>query len=356
MKARVFVTLKPSVFDPQGHTIAEALHSLGYGSVGTSGRASTSSSSSTWPRPPRPRSWRPRWPTRAGQPRDRKLPDRAGRAGRGGVVTFAIVVFPGSNCDHDAYYAIQHVLGQQARFVWHKETDARRGRCRDPARRLLARRLPADGRHRPVLADHGRRPDAFAERADRSSASATASRCCSSAGLLPGAMLRNRDLKFHCEIVHVRVEQTDTPFTRGGVGRPGAAGADRARRRQLLRAARRRSPSSRPTAGRLPLRATERRRHRRGQSERVDEQHRRHLQRCAERRRADAASGAGVRGRLVGSADGRVMLRVGRRELGRARGRACGVAMTIDRAVLERHGLTETNTRASSSCSGASPT
>jgi phosphoribosylformylglycinamidine synthase len=34
MKARVFVTLKPSVFDPQGHTIAEALHSLGYGAVG----------------------------------------------------------------------------------------------------------------------------------------------------------------------------------------------------------------------------------------------------------------------------------------------------------------------------------
>ena len=34
MKARVFVTLKPSVFDPQGHTIAEALHSLGYGSIG----------------------------------------------------------------------------------------------------------------------------------------------------------------------------------------------------------------------------------------------------------------------------------------------------------------------------------
>ena len=34
MKARVYVTLKPSVFDPQGHTIAEALHSLGYGSVG----------------------------------------------------------------------------------------------------------------------------------------------------------------------------------------------------------------------------------------------------------------------------------------------------------------------------------
>ena len=44
MKARVFVTLKPSVFDPQGRTIAEALHSLGYDRSVTSGRASTSSS------------------------------------------------------------------------------------------------------------------------------------------------------------------------------------------------------------------------------------------------------------------------------------------------------------------------
>ena len=35
---------------------------------------------------------------------------------------FAIVVFPGSNCDHDAYHAAKHVLGQDARFVWHKET------------------------------------------------------------------------------------------------------------------------------------------------------------------------------------------------------------------------------------------
>jgi hypothetical protein len=57
-------------------------------------------------------------------------------------------------------------------------------------------------------------------------------------GLLPGAMLRNRGLKFRCEHVHVRVEQTDTPFTRLHAG-PGAADADRARRGQLLRRARR---------------------------------------------------------------------------------------------------------------------
>jgi phosphoribosylformylglycinamidine synthase len=37
-------------------------------------------------------------------------------------MTFAVVVFPGSNCDHDAYHAAKHVLGQQARFVWHKDT------------------------------------------------------------------------------------------------------------------------------------------------------------------------------------------------------------------------------------------
>ena len=36
---------------------------------------------------------------------------------------FGIVVFPGSNCDHDAYHAAKHVLGQEAEFVWHRETD-----------------------------------------------------------------------------------------------------------------------------------------------------------------------------------------------------------------------------------------
>ena len=37
-------------------------------------------------------------------------------------MTFGVVVFPGSNCDHDAYHAAKHVLGQDARFLWHKET------------------------------------------------------------------------------------------------------------------------------------------------------------------------------------------------------------------------------------------
>ena len=42
---------------------------------------------------------------------------------------FAVIVFPGSNCDHDAYHAVRHVLGQDAEFVWHKETDLKGADC-----------------------------------------------------------------------------------------------------------------------------------------------------------------------------------------------------------------------------------
>ena len=118
------------------------------------------------------------------------------------------------------------------------------------------------------------------------------------AGLLPGAMLRNRDLKFHCEHVHVRVEQTDTPFTLRGRAGAGAADADRARRRQLLR----RPPdvlrrSRRIAQVDLPL--LRRRRARSTDAANPNgsvAQHRRHLQRGAQRRRPDAASRARLRG------------------------------------------------------------
>ena len=67
------------------------------------------------------------------------------------------------------------------------------------------------------------------------------------AGLLPGAMVRNRGVKFVSRHVDVRVEQTDTPFTVGVRAGPGAAAADRARRRQLLRRSRRARASSKRT-------------------------------------------------------------------------------------------------------------
>jgi phosphoribosylformylglycinamidine synthase len=152
---------------------------------------------------------------------------------------FAVVVFPGSNSDHDAHYAVEHPLGEQARFVWHKDTSL----ATTDAVILPGGFAHGDylrtGRHRALLADHGRRAALCRRRRRRCSASATASRCCSRRGLLPGAMLRNDSLHFRCEFVSVRVEHADTPFTAGLPARPGAADADRARRRQLLRGTRR---------------------------------------------------------------------------------------------------------------------
>jgi phosphoribosylformylglycinamidine synthase I len=125
---------------------------------------------------------------------------------------FAIVVFPGSNCDHDAYHAAKHVLGQDAQFVWHKETTL------SGADVVV---LPGGFSHGDYL-----RTGAIARFSPVMNAVADFARAggpvlgiCNGfqilleAGLLPGAMLRNRDLKFHCEHVCVRVEQTDTPFT-----------------------------------------------------------------------------------------------------------------------------------------------
>jgi phosphoribosylformylglycinamidine synthase subunit PurQ / glutaminase len=125
---------------------------------------------------------------------------------------FAVVVFPGSNCDHDAYHTAKHVLGQQASFVWHKETGL------GGADVVI---LPGGFSHGDYL-----RTGAIARFSPVMSAVAEFARqggpvigICNGfqilleAGLLPGAMLRNRDLKFHCEHVRVRVEQTNTPFT-----------------------------------------------------------------------------------------------------------------------------------------------
>jgi phosphoribosylformylglycinamidine synthase I len=128
------------------------------------------------------------------------------------MMKFAIIVFPGSNCDHDAFHAAREVLGQQAEFVWHKETDLR------GADAVILPggfshgdylRTGAIARFSPVM--HAVR--AFAAAGGPVLGICNGFQILLEAGMLPGAMLRNRDLKFHCEHVHVRVEQTDTPFT-----------------------------------------------------------------------------------------------------------------------------------------------
>src|SRR5687768_12756740 len=135
---------------------------------------------------------------------------------------FSVIVFPGSNCDHDAYHAAKHVLGHDAEFIWHKETSLKGA---DVV--ILPGgfshgdylRTGAIARFSPVMSA----VSAFARRGGPVLGICNGFQVLLESGLLPGAMLRNRDLKFHCEHVHVRVEQTNTPFTL------------RARRGQVLR-------------------------------------------------------------------------------------------------------------------------
>jgi phosphoribosylformylglycinamidine synthase subunit PurQ / glutaminase len=125
---------------------------------------------------------------------------------------FAVVVFPGSNCDHDAYHAARHVLGQDAVFLWHKDTSL------DGADAVILPggfahgdylRTGAIARFSPIMTA----VKSFAESGGPVLGICNGFQILLEAGLLPGAMLRNRGLKFICEHVAVRVEQVDTPFT-----------------------------------------------------------------------------------------------------------------------------------------------
>ena len=126
---------------------------------------------------------------------------------------FAVVVFPGSNCDHDAYHAVKHVLGEEAEFVWHKNTSL------GAADAVILPggfahgdylRTGAIARFSPIM----QAVTAFATAGGPVLGICNGFQVLLEAGLLPGAMLRNRSLHFRCEYVHVRVEQTDTAFTR----------------------------------------------------------------------------------------------------------------------------------------------
>jgi phosphoribosylformylglycinamidine synthase subunit PurQ / glutaminase len=125
---------------------------------------------------------------------------------------FAIVVFPGSNCDHDAYHAARDVLGQDADYVWHKDTDLKGADVVILPGGFAHGdylRCGAMARFSPIM----REVQAFAARGGPVLGICNGFQVLLEAGLLPGAMLRNRSLKFQCEHVHIRVEQTDTPFT-----------------------------------------------------------------------------------------------------------------------------------------------
>ena len=125
---------------------------------------------------------------------------------------FAVVVFPGSNSDHDAFYAASKVLGEEASLVWHKDTDL------GGADAVILPggfahgdylRTGAIARFSPIMGA----VKAFAERGGPVLGICNGFQVLLEAGLLPGAMVRNRGIKFSSKHVPVRVEQTDTPFT-----------------------------------------------------------------------------------------------------------------------------------------------
>ena len=125
---------------------------------------------------------------------------------------FGIIVFPGSNCDHDAYHVISKQVGQPVDFIWHRDTDL------NSFDALIIPggfsygdylRAGALARFSPVMDS----VKTFASTGRFVLGICNGFQILCEAGLLPGALIRNRDLNFICEHISVRVETSDTPFT-----------------------------------------------------------------------------------------------------------------------------------------------
>jgi phosphoribosylformylglycinamidine synthase len=125
---------------------------------------------------------------------------------------FGVVVFPGSNCDHDAWYALSHNLGHSADFIWHDSASL------GPVDAVILPggfsygdylRCGAIAKFSPVMAA----VKCFAAEGGLVLGICNGFQVLVESGLLPGALLRNRELKFVCRPVTVRVETGNTPFT-----------------------------------------------------------------------------------------------------------------------------------------------
>jgi len=127
-------------------------------------------------------------------------------------VKFGIVVFPGSNCDHDCYHAVKHVFGQDAEYVWHKESNLKGFDCI-----ILPGgfsygdylRTGAIARLSPVMGE----VVAFAKRGGPVLGICNGFQILTEIGLLPGLLMMNRGLKFVCDYTYLKVENSGTIFT-----------------------------------------------------------------------------------------------------------------------------------------------
>jgi len=127
---------------------------------------------------------------------------------------FAVVVFPGSNCDHDAYHAAKHVLGQQAEYVWHKETSLRGADVVILPGGFAHGdylRTGAIARFSPVMAAVAE----FAAGGGPVVGICNGFQVLAEAGLLAGALQKNAGLKFLCRTVECTVVTDRSVLTRG---------------------------------------------------------------------------------------------------------------------------------------------
>lgn len=125
-----------------------------------------------------------------------------------------VIVFPGSNCDHDAYHAMKHVMGAETEFIWHKETDLRNSDL------LIVPggfsygdylRSGAIARFSPIM----NAVKEYAAKGNPVLGICNGFQILLESGMLPGTMLHNNKLRFVCKSVHIRVESTRSLFTGG---------------------------------------------------------------------------------------------------------------------------------------------
>ena len=123
-----------------------------------------------------------------------------------------VIVFPGSNCDHDAYHALKHLMNAEVKFLWHKETDV------SGLDMIIVPggfsygdylRSGAIARFSPIMQEL----IGYAQKGGPVMGICNGFQILLEAGLIPGAMRHNEQLKFICKDVHIRVESTQSIYT-----------------------------------------------------------------------------------------------------------------------------------------------
>lgn len=125
---------------------------------------------------------------------------------------FGVIIFPGSNCDHDSYHAVITTTGQQATFLWHESHDL------ENCDAIIVPggfaygdylRTGAIAKFAPIMQEVAK----FAASGGLVIGICNGFQILCEAGMLPGALMRNAGLKYVCKQVHLRVENADSPFT-----------------------------------------------------------------------------------------------------------------------------------------------